>query len=293
MEEKLVSRRGFIMGAAAAATGAALLGSPIALAADGDPLPDVGKWPYAALDADAIGTLAKGPAGCGGCGGKSAGAIILGLREALPGGPWDQLPVNIGSFANGGGPYGATCGGAAGPFFIMQLIGKNVSLDPTAPKWTSAATDLGTAFHKWYCDAAFPSTEWDALFPGFAGTVQSVSGSPLCHESRAIWENAYLRQWDRVSTYDGTRCTKLPMDTAKKAVQMLNDWYANPAAVAWAPDADYATCYTCHTQLNTDHKVGAIHSSGKENCNNCHTVTAKHAKSGPGTKPSRKPTTLR
>jgi hypothetical protein len=276
MEEKLVSRRGFIMGAAAAATGAALLGSPLALAADGDPLPDVGKWPYAPLDPDAIGTLAKAPTGCSGCGGKSAGAIIYGLREALPGGPWDQLPVNMGSFANGGGPYGATCGAAAGPFFIMQLVGANGA--------------LGTQFHKWYCDTAFPSTEWDALFPGFEGTVQSVAGSPLCHESRSIWENVYLRQWDGVSPYDGTRCSKLPMDTAKKAVQMLNDWALGILPAAWEADADYATCYGCHTQLNTDHKVGAIHSSQKENCTNCHTVPAKHP--APAKKPSRKKKTV-
>ncbi len=171
----------------------------------------------------------------------------------------------------------------------MQLIGKNTSLDPATSKWASAASDLGTAFHQWYCDFPFPSTDWDHLTT-FDGTVTSVSGSPLCHESRSQWENVYLRQWDPTTPYDGTRCTKLPCDTVKKAVQMLNDWWASPAAVAWAPDEDFATCYGCHTQLNTDHKVGAIHPSERENCTNCHTVPAQHP--APAKKPSRKKKTV-
>ena len=289
MEEKLVSRRGFIMGAAAAATGVALLGSPIALAAEGDPLPPMGQWPYTPLDPDAVGLAAKNPAaGIAGCGGKSAAAMILALRAALPDSPWHQLPVNIGIYANGGGPYGATCGGVAGPFFIMSLVGRLVG-----DTWAKAGEQLGTQFHKWYCDFAFPTTEWDDAFT-IKDTVTSVSGSPLCHESRSQWENTYLRQWDRESTYDDTRCTKLPMDTTKKAVQMLNDWYLGTLPAAWAADSDYATCYTCHTTLNTKHEVGAIHPSQKENCNNCHTVTSKHAKSGPAAvKPTRKPTTVK
>jgi hypothetical protein len=287
MEEKLVSRRGFIMGAAAAATGAALLGSPLAFAADEATIPPVGQWPYAPLDPDAVGASAWAPPGCGGCGGKSAGALIYALRTALPGGPWDKLPVNIGAFANGGGPFGTSCGGVAGPFLIMQLIGKQVATDPV--KWASAAGDLGTAFHQWYCDFPFPSTDWDHLTT-FTGTVTSVSGSPLCHESRSQWENVYLRQWDPTTPYDGTRCTKLPCDTVKKAVQMLNDWWASPAAIAWAPAEDFATCYGCHTQLNTDHKVGAIHPSERENCTNCHTVATKHPT--PTKRPSRKTKTV-
>jgi len=269
MEEKLVSRRGFIMSAAAAATGAALLGSPLALAAEGDPIPKMGDWGpyYVPLDPQVVGALAKAPTGCTGCGGKSAGAIIQALIGTLKeagesGWPWTELPQNVGSYGNGGGPYGATCGGAMGPFFVMSLVG--------------AGGAIGQQFYKWYCDYAFPSTEWDALFPGFENTVTSVSGSPLCHESRSKWENVYLRQWDGVSPYDGTRCSKLPMDTTKKAVEMLNDWKAGLLPAAWEPDADFATCYGCHTQLNTEHKVGAIHSSQRENCNNCHTVPKGH-----------------
>ncbi len=112
MEEKLVSRRGFIMGAATAATGMALMGTPLALAADGDPIPKMGAWGayYTPLDPWTIGRAAFSDptadafaAGCSGCGGRSAGAIIGGLAKAV-GWPWTTLPLNVGSFHNGGGP---------------------------------------------------------------------------------------------------------------------------------------------------------------------------------------------
>jgi hypothetical protein len=274
MEEKLVSRRGFIMGAAAAATGAALLGSPLALAADGDPIPAMGAWKpyYTPVDPYSTGKVALdklyGAATCTGCGGRSAGAIIEALAAAK-GWPWTTLPVNVGSFQNGGGPYGTTCGGVMGPYYVMCLVG--------------AGGALGAQWHKWCSDTAFPSTEWDE-FSSFKNTIQTVAGSPQCHTSRATWENAYLRQWDRVSPYDSSRCPKMYADMTKKAVQMLNDWYAGIMPTAWTADADYESCYSCHTQLMTDHEVGAIH-SGKESCNNCHDTKVPSHGSVVGNKP--------
>jgi len=260
VEERRFDRRTFIMGAAAAATGLTVVGAPLAFADTGDPVPKAGEWPYLPLDPDLIGEAAWGPTGCSGCGGKSAGAIIAGLAVAV-GWPWTTLPTNIGSYANGGGPYGATCGGLAGPFFVMNLVG--------------AGGAIGQQFYKWYCDFAFPSAEWDHLST-FKNTVRTVSKSPLCHESRTIWENAFLAQWDRVAPYDSSRCSKLPCDTARQAVLLLNDWYDGAKLKAWAPDADYATCYSCHTTLYADKQVGASYPSGRENCLNCHDVAPSH-----------------
>jgi hypothetical protein len=260
-QQRRFDRRAFILGTAAAATGLAVVGTPLAFAAEGDPIPPPGQWPYALLDPDQIGAAAWAAPGCTGCGGKSAGAIIDGLKAAV-GWPWTTLPTNIGSYGNGGGPYGATCGGATGPFFIMTLVG--------------AGGAIGQQFYKWYCDFAFPSTEWDAKST-FKNTVRTVSKSPLCHESRTIWENAFLRQWDGVAAhYDTSRCQKLYCDTTKQAVRMLNDWKVGTLPAAWTADADYATCYTCHTALYTDKKVGASYPSGRENCHNCHDVPPTH-----------------
>jgi len=148
-----------------------------------------------------------------------------------------------------------------GPFFVMNLVG--------------AGGAVGQQFYEWYCVFAFPSTEWDAKSDS-EDTVRTVSKSPLCHESRTIWENALLRQWNRAAPYDDSRCKKLPCDTVKQAVRMLNDWRNGTPVPAWAADADYATCYSCHTTLYTDQKVGASYPSGKENCRNCHDVPAAH-----------------
>jgi hypothetical protein len=282
MEEKRVSRRGFIMGAAAAAAGAAVMGAPAAFAADGDPLPAMGKWPYTPLDPWTVGKAAFsadfGAKGCSGCGGRSAGAIIEALAISQGGWPWNTLPVNIGSFHNGGGPYGATCGGVMGPYFVMCLIG--------------AGGAIGQQWHKWCSETAFPSAQWDDFSP-FKNTVQTVAKSPLCHQSRTIWENAYLKQWDGVSAYDGSRCGKTYADMTMHAVEMLNEWAAGTTIAPWAATADYEDCYACHNKLYTDKKVGASYPSGKENCNNCHDVTAKHAKGGGGGKPGKSATTIK
>ena len=87
-EERRFNRRGFIMGAAAV-TGVAVVGTPLAFPAESAPLPMplVGKWLYVALDADQIGAAAWAPPGSSGCGGKSAG-----LRSAQACALFDPRP---------------------------------------------------------------------------------------------------------------------------------------------------------------------------------------------------------
>ncbi len=51
-QQRCFDRRAFIMGTAAAATGLAVVGTPLAFAAEGDPVPPAGQWPYALLEAD-------------------------------------------------------------------------------------------------------------------------------------------------------------------------------------------------------------------------------------------------
>jgi hypothetical protein len=138
-----------------------------------------------------------------------------------------------------------------------------------------APLTLKQEFYKWYCDFNFPSTEWDDLYP-FKRTIQTVSHSPLCHESRAVWESAYLHKAYDGATYDDTRCAKLPRDCARKAVELINAWKANGYVGSWAPDESFRACYDCHTQLNTKKLPVGIH-SGKEDCTRCHTVAASHA----------------
>jgi len=254
-----IGRREFLFGGgAAAAAGLAVFG-PKAATGPG-PLPAIGTWPWPKGGIDPVKTAGASVPGLSGCAVVSFGLIVDELKEALPRSGWPALPPQLASFGNGGGPYGSDCGALQGPLLIMTLIGTPLTLKQE--------------FYRWYCGFKFPSTEWDHLYP-VKGTIQTVSGSPLCHQSRAIWEGVYLREvYDGVN-YDSTRCAKLPRDCAKKAVELINSWKASGEKGTWAPDEESVACYDCHTALYKDKKPGGIN-SGKAACIPCHRSVPAH-----------------
>jgi hypothetical protein len=264
IEKKSMDRRNFLLGgAAAAAAGLAVFGPKAAFGRD--PLPAVGSWPWPAKGLDPVATAGASTEGLSGCAVASFGLIRDRLAAALPGSAWEAVPPQLVAASNGGGPYGSDCGALQGPLLVMNLLG--------------APLTLRQEFYKWYCGFPFPSTEWDDLYP-FKRTIQTVSNSPLCHESRAIWDGLYFREVYDGATYDNTRCAKLPRDCVKKAVELLNSWKAGGHAGAWTPDYNAAACYDCHTQLAKDRMPGALH-AGKEDCTRCHKVVTSHGKSSP------------
>jgi hypothetical protein len=225
-----ISRRGFIKGGLCALGGLAVLDHGLFLKKAMAATPAAGEWPYANLDPVAIGQSAWNPDGCKGCGGQSMGAIVYGLKTALgPDSPWDQLPVNLGAFGNGGGPLRETCGALIGPYLVMSLVGADKA--------------LGKSFYQWYCDATFPSTDWDSLKPQSGNAplkteIQTVSKSTLCSVSRDTWEKEYSRIHENgdVKTASKDRCTKLICDCTRKAVELLNAWKSGEISeVAAAP----------------------------------------------------------
>jgi hypothetical protein len=143
---------------------------------------------------------------------------VAGLKAAIgPGSPWDELPVNIGSFGNGGGPQRQTCGALIGPYLVMSLIG--------------AEKALGKQFYRWYCDTAFPSTDWDSFIPASGNVplkteVQTIPNSTECSVSRDTWQKEYLRihETGNAQAASKDRCTKLICDCTRKAVELLNAW---------------------------------------------------------------------
>ena len=263
-KKKGVDRRSFILGgAAAAAAGLTILGPKSVFGRE--PLPAVGTWPWPDKGLDPAATAGDSTEGMSGCAVVSFGLIVNRLKDALPGSVWGATPLQMASFGNGGGPYGSDCGALVGPLMMMNLIG--------------APLTLRQEFYKWYCGFPFPSTEWDDLYP-FKNTVQTVSNSPLCHQSRAIWDGLYYREvYDGVN-YDNTRCAKLPRDCTKKAVELINAWKAEGYRGSWTPDDNAAACYDCHTQLAKDKMRGALH-AGKEDCTRCHMVVTSHGKTTP------------
>jgi len=255
------SRRDFILGGAAAAAGLAIVRPKAALGFEA--LPQIGTWPWPEGGLDPVKIAAGATTGLSGCAVVSFGLIVGGLKEALPRSAWPALPPQLASFGNGGGPYGSDCGALMGPLLIMTLVG--------------APLTLRQEFYKWYCGFRFPSTEWDDLH-SFKKTIQTVANSPLCHESRAVWEGAYLREAYDGKSYDTTRCAKLPRDCTKKAVELVNAFKAEKYQGSWAPDEHYKACYDCHIQLYKDKTPGGIH-SGKEDCIPCHRTVPEHGES--------------
>lgn len=259
-------RRSFILGgAAAAAAGLTILGPKSVFGRDPDPLPAVGTWPWPDKGLDPAATAGDSTEGMSGCAVVSFGLIVNRLKDALPGSVWGAIPLQMASFGNGGGPYGSDCGALLGPLMLMNLLG--------------APLTLRQEFYKWYCDFPFPSTEWDDLY-SFKNTVQTVSNSPLCHQSRAIWDGLYYREVYDGKNYDNTRCAKLPRDCTKKAVELINSWKTQGYVGSWTPDDNAAACYDCHTQLAKDRLRGALH-AGKQDCTKCHTVVTSHGKTSP------------
>jgi hypothetical protein len=112
-----------------------------------------------------------------------------------------------------------TCGALIGPYLVMSLVGADKA--------------LGKMFYQWYCDADFPSADWDSLAPG-AGTVplktelQTVSKSTLCSVSKGTWQKEYSKIHPDADVKAATkdRCTKLICDCSRKAVLLLNAWKA-------------------------------------------------------------------
>ena len=258
-ERKRPGRRGFILGSAAfAAAGLAALRPKTALGRE--PLPAVGSWPWPEKGLDPVATAGAPATGLGGCANVSFGLIVRRLRDALPDSAWAAVPELLAGYGNGGGPYGSDCGALQGPLLLLNLLG--------------APPTLRQELYKWYCGFPFPSEDWDDLYP-FKRTLRTVARSPLCHESRAIWEGAYIRRAYDGATYDNTRCAKLPRDCVRRAVELVNAWKAEGYAGSWAPDAGSEGCYDCHTQLNRDKRPGGIH-SGREDCTRCHTVVTSH-----------------
>jgi hypothetical protein len=213
-----ISRRGFVKGGLCALGGFVALDAGLFFKAAMAATPVSGEWPYAILDPEAIGRSAWSLPGHHGCGAQSLGAIVNGLKSALgSGSPWDELPVNLGAFGNGGGPFRETCGALIGPYLIMSLVGADKA--------------LGKTFYQWYCDTNFPSTDWDSYAPpsGIAPQnteIRTVSNSTLCSVSKGTWEKEYSRIHEdgdvKAATKD--RCTKLICDCTRKAVELLNAW---------------------------------------------------------------------
>jgi hypothetical protein len=176
-----------------------------------DSLPPAGAWPWPGTGLDPMAT-ARGPiAGLPGCASLAFGLILLKLQQAMPDSVWQAIGKRqLRRAFNGSAPGASVCGGLQGSLLMMALVG--------------APDGVRQAFDGWFRRFAFPSPQWDDLY-ALKNTVRTVSASPVCQESRNVWEAVFLREAYPVTrVYDNTRCAKLSRDCARRAVEMINEW---------------------------------------------------------------------
>jgi hypothetical protein len=271
--ETRLSRRAFIGGASALASGSlvAALGVPGAALAQAAPPP--GAWPIPVLDPNAVrdagywGYWANDPykATNYGCSYGVASALLAAIKAGLgPGSPWDLLPLEMFKWGKTGCvESGTLCGALAGALPIFTLASP------------ASVTEMGADLLRWYQEAPLPSREMDSLDSKrrYPNQAQSVSASPLCHVSVSEWCKAAGKLSS--STDRKTRCGKLTGDVGKMAAIILNRLVPGQKYVPIYPTQPdlYADCVHCHIDAPpppTPDAVRLNNSLGISNCKTCH-----------------------
>lgn len=273
MEQGLMSRRKFLVGAGALAGAAGIMGlgiadrpSPARAAGTVTDLP----WTYPTDPAKQPDPIKL--AGLGyevyysqGCAEGAWWPLIDFLAAADPSSPWATLPKNMFSYGGGGvGGWGTLCGALNGAAAIIGMVG--------------APGEITDEVFAWYARTPIPSNQAErAVAAGTwtpaAGVPQpmtnmptSIAHSQLCHAS--------LSQWTMTSGFDlGTdehydRCGKLTFDVEVKTITLLNAYFQdNNNVPVVALDPTVAACKTCHGSK----------ALGKQACDSCHDQTTTHA----------------
>jgi hypothetical protein len=253
-----LGRRSLIKMVGAGATAGALVQiGGIARAGEAQPSAAKGPralpWAYAALDPDATGDRAFASYMKGHC---MYGAFesIAGATAARLGGAYKEFPFEMFIYGAGGVNGWATlCGSLNGAAAAIQVL---------SPK----PEPLIDALYAWYEREALPNyVPKAAKFPN----VQSVAGSPLCHQSLTRWCAAAKKK--TYSAERKERCGVLTAAVARQAVMLLNAQTAGKPIEA-ALSKPTTDCMSCHE------KGGVLENTrGKMTCGGCHfTLKTKH-----------------
>lgn len=229
-------------------------GAPVATANLGAPpaLP----WKYVALDPKE--TAKRGYEAYGSHGGCASGAyiaILSQLKEKV-GYPWTTLSDDMWRYGAGGAAsWGTLCGALNAAGMMLGLA--------AGTKDGNAMID---ALFDWYSVSELPTKDHEA-YCKFPNQITTVPRSPLCHISVSVWANEA-----GVSATSGEkldRCAKVTGDSAAKAVEMLNEYFANggkSVLAPWKAREEFAHCAGCHTPAGNQFPT----QQGKMNCTVCH-----------------------
>ncbi|MEW6769868.1 MAG: C-GCAxxG-C-C family (seleno)protein [Bacillota bacterium] len=273
MGDKKLSRKEFLVGAGGLIAGALTAGTlsgvfGLSEAKAGTPsLP--WPWPRSGLDVDKVRIRAFEGYQKNGCCYGAAKALLDTLAETA-GGPWNTIPPEMFVFGSGGAVHwGTLCGALNGCLPVMTLAtGKE------------GVSKLGHELMGWYTVFPFPSATLDYLTPDYKNQVQTVSKSPLCHNSVSIWCAA---SGERVkSAARKARCAKLTGDVAARAAELLNQWYAGSFTPVFQLDPTTQECISCHVGKESllDDAVGSM------TCTECHHPVGPRPAMGSGHKAS-------
>jgi len=270
MELRGVSRRSFLATAGGVAVGFELARLPHQVAQAAEPQLPALPWPYPGrgLDIDLLRKAAYTNhksvyPGCGYC---TSQTLIKAIGDALAlegatTNPWQQLPLGLYKFANGGVlGWGTICGALNGAIAVMTLLGKQGAVGEPLLNYFSTAELPTNALVGW--------TPPGSSTP-LAAIPATVSNSPLCHVSVSHW--AAVAGVPISDPLKSERCVRLVADVVAKTAELLNISFSG-GSVTWTMPPAYAECYTCHT------KPGVVPSEqGKMDCLECHDTVPSHS----------------
>ena len=166
------------------------------------------------------------------------------------GAPYNQIPTRMFIPYHGGiAGWGTICGALpAAVSLIGGVIGDR-----------SESDKLINELMAWYCDYPFPEYQ-----PAGLNLPKVAVGSTLCHISVSKWVNDMDPPVIASSNEKKERCAGVSGDTAKKAIELLNDWTDGKFAAVHKVDPIVATCMSCHKDATPPF------TQGKENCMSCH-----------------------
>lgn len=263
MEKQTVTRKAFLsksakyaIGAVAGITGLQMLAEKESHAQSIGANSTNWPYPYVNLDPEAARINSHSLYWNGmDCGTGVFGGIAQMLDTAI-GAPWTGFPIEIMLFGRGGGvSWGSLCGALNGAAALISLV---------VPKDPSVA--LINELWGWYTAQALPTDAANNatyVVQNYTGALpQSISGSPLCHQSVSLWcmtANKKVSDIDRKE-----RCGRLAGDVAAKTVEILNAYFATTFVGTFADPAGNASCMACHGSAGSNNVMTHME------CATCH-----------------------
>lgn len=206
-------------------------------------------WPYVQLDPRAVAETAYTGFYQGACMYGAFNAIVSALKEKV-GAPYTMIPTEMAKYGEGGVVGWASLCGA--------LNGSSAAINLCTKDYTPVVDEL----MGWYTTTALPT--FVPANPKVKISATSVSDSPLCHVSVALWCKASGAKSE--SPERSERCARVAASVAFHAVELLNQHAAGTFKTTFKPAPAVATCGACHLKGGTVENV-----RGKMDCGQCHT----------------------